>query len=75
MSYFLSFAVVFWPSPCLSWMDFAWAATFALAMSFCFWLRYFDLGDLSLMVAPFDGGGHLREHRSLVSEGQAVEPS
>jgi hypothetical protein len=31
-------------------VDFASAATLALAIFFCFWLRCFDLGDLSLMV-------------------------
>jgi hypothetical protein len=46
-----------------------------LAIFFCFWLRCFDLGDLSLMAAPFDGGDHLGEDRSLLIMGQAVEPS
>ena len=75
-SYFLPFVVVaFWTWPCLSCLDFAWVATLALAIFFWFWLRCFDLGDLSLMVAPFDGGGHLREDRSLLIMGQAVKPS
>jgi len=74
--YFLPFvAVAFWTSLCLSCLDFAWVATLALAIFFCFWLRCFDLGDLSPMVAPFDGGGHLREDRSLFIMGQAVKPS
>jgi len=75
-SYFLPFVVVAcWTWPCLSCLDFAWAATLALAIFFCFWLRCFDLGDLSLMVAPFNGGGHLCEDRSLLVMGQAVKPS
>ena len=75
-SYFLPFVVVaFWTWPCLSCLDFASVAPLALALFFCFWLRCFDLGDLSLMVAPFDGEGHLREDRSLLIMGQAVKPS
>jgi hypothetical protein len=56
-------------------LDFAWVATLALAMFFCFWLRCFDFGDLSLMIAPLAGEGHLGEDRSLLSMGQAVKPS
>ena len=48
-AYFLSFAGV-----CLLWLscfDFAPAARSACAALFCFWLRSFDLGDLSPMRA------------------------
>jgi hypothetical protein len=61
-SCFLPFVVVaFWTWPCLSCLDFAWAAILALVIFFWFWLRCFDLGDLSLMVAPFDGGAARQE--------------
>jgi len=75
-SYFLPVVVVaVWTWPCLSCLDFAWVAALVLATFFWFWLRCFDLGDLSLMVAPFDGEGHLREDRSLLIVGQAVKIS
>jgi hypothetical protein len=56
-------------------LDFAAAASAALAIFFCFWLRCFDFGDLSLIVAPFDGKGHLLEDRSFLITGQAAKPS
>jgi hypothetical protein len=56
-------------------LDLAAAATAALAIFFCLWLRCFDLGDLSLIVAPFDGKCHLLEDRRFLITGQAAKPS
>jgi hypothetical protein len=54
-------------------LDLAAAATAALAILSCFWFRRFDLGDLSLILAPFDGHGHLFEDRSFVIQRRSSE--
>lgn len=46
-SYFLPFARGCWGRLWLSCLDFALAVLSALAASFCFWPRCFDLSDLS----------------------------
>ena len=51
MAYFLPFAGVSLLWLWLSCFDFAPAALSAFAALFCFWLRSFDLGDLSPMRA------------------------